>query len=52
METKKCSKEGCEKEAGNHIFYDSTLCKEHAYDDEIENNREDCRFQTDKGSNK
>jgi len=32
---KKCRLENCNAIAGDHMFYDSTLCKEHAYDDEI-----------------
>ncbi len=37
---KKCSLEGCHQDAGSHLFYDSTLCKEHGYDDEVHNMRE------------
>jgi len=32
---KTCSKEGCTKEAEEHMFYDSTMCRECAYDDEV-----------------
>jgi len=32
---KVCSKEGCNKEVEGHLYYDSTLCKECAYDDEV-----------------
>ena len=43
---RRCAKEGCHKEAGNHMYYDTTLCEDHAYDDEISNTREDLDFKT------
>lgn len=32
---KTCRMERCDKVAGEHMFYDTTLCKDHAYDDEL-----------------
>jgi len=32
---KVCSDNECDKEVESHLFFDSTLCKEHAYDDEV-----------------
>ena len=37
MDKKICRIENCNKEAGDHMLYDTTLCKDHAYDDEIQN---------------
>jgi len=33
--TKECAVEDCHKEAGNHMYYDTTLCEDHALDDEV-----------------
>lgn len=34
-EVKTCRMGNCDRVAGEHMFYDTTLCKEHAYDDEL-----------------
>ena len=31
---KVCLVEGCDKVAGEHMYYDTTLCDDHALDDE------------------
>lgn len=36
---KLCILEGCHAKAGVHMYYDTTLCEDHALDDEI--NRDD-----------
>jgi len=45
---KVCSKEGCTKEVKDHMYYDTTLCKECAYDDEVNRDPESMEFKSER----